>query len=262
VTVTASTQTQQPELAESPEMVWLAAHELRTPLTIVAGLAQMLERDVQRRMARGAPAAQDWEVEQLGLLSKTLELRRATIRLQAIAEDMLAIRRAAGRWVPVDPLPTDVRLLAVTIGEECRALSSHHQLEVVVEDAPCMVSADPLRLEQVIRNLVNNAVLYSPADTTVTIRVEHAEDFVTLSVRDQGPGIAANQLDAIFLPFYRGSEAADSNNGGSGLGLYLAAKIIEGHEGHIWAESEPPHGSTFFVRLPRYELRQFAIGGT
>lgn len=246
-----------PESVAAPDMVSVAAHELRTPLTVVTALAQMLERDLQRRIARGAPAAQDWESEQRRLLSRTLELRRAAMKLQAVAEDMLAIRQSEGRWRPVDPVPTDLRLLVEAVVDECLMVTDQHVLSVHVDDSPCLVWADPLRLEQVLRNLINNAIAYSPMGGSVDLRVHTSADSVLLDVRDEGVGIQPEQLEAIFLPFFRGSHPADLGSHGSGLGLYLSAKIIEGHDGAIWADSDPPRGSTFHVRLPRYELRQF-----
>ena len=252
------TATVAPEPANAPDLVAVAAHELRTPLTVVAALAQMLERDVQRRMLRAAPAAQEWEAEQQQLLDKMHELCRATTRLKTLAEDLLSMRGIESGC----RVPTDLRTLARMLLDEYSLLTTRHAMRLRVDDGASLVLADPSRLEQVLRNLVNNAIAYSPGGGAVEISVRCEADAVVVSVSDEGTGIPADQLDMIFTPFYRGANSTELDVQGSGLGLYLAATIVKAHHGRIWAESAPSRGSTFYIQLPRYELRQFATANS
>jgi signal transduction histidine kinase len=122
-----------------------------------------------------------------------------------------------------------------------------------VVDLPAVpiVDADPHRVEQVLRNLIDNAVKYSPGGGMIVIRGEVDETQVTISVSDQGPGIAPEHLNRLFDKFYRVESGLGRHVVGSGLGLPIARTIVESHGGRIWAESRPGEGSTFYFTLPR-----------
>ena len=112
------------------------------------------------------------------------------------------------------------------------------------------VPGDSERLRQVLRNLLNNAVKYSPADSLIRVggRVEPGR--VVISVSDEGPGIPLDEQRRLFERFSRGSVAQNTTSG-AGLGLYLSKAIIEAHDGQIWVESAPGQGTTFYFSLPR-----------
>ena len=120
------------------------------------------------------------------------------------------------------------------------------------DDFP-IVDADPLRIEQVLRNLLDNAVKYSPQGGMIVVRGEAQEKRAIVSVADQGMGIAPEHLNRLFEKFFRVESVAGQHVVGSGLGLPIARTIVEGHGGHIWAESRLGEGSTFYFTLPLEE---------
>ncbi|NIV29377.1 MAG: hypothetical protein GWN58_07670, partial [Anaerolineae bacterium] len=113
-----------------------------------------------------------------------------------------------------------------------------------------IVDADPRRIEQVIRNLLDNAFKYSPAGGLVVVRGEVQEREIVISVADQGMGIAPEHLNRLFEKFYRIESGLGRHVVGSGLGLPIARTIVESHGGRIWAESQVGQGSTFYFTLP------------
>ena len=116
---------------------------------------------------------------------------------------------------------------------------------------PVSIEADRDHLEQVLNNLIANAVKYSPDGGTVVVRVKPEGTRAALSVTDDGIGIPREELGAIFGLFYRSPDRRARDVGGMGLGLYISKEIVDRHGGEIWADSEPGKGSTFEVRLPR-----------
>jgi signal transduction histidine kinase len=127
--------------------------------------------------------------------------------------------------------------------------SPRHDVRVDVA-GPVMVDLDVARMRQVLQNLLENAVKYSPNGGSVTVRVRAEGGEAHLSVSDEGIGIPESSLPAIFERFNRGALTSDRTIGGMGLGLFLSKRIVDGHQGRIWAESTPGVGSTFHVALP------------
>ncbi len=179
------------------------------------------------------------------------EATRLKVTLRDLMDDLqvasgyLSIRNAEVEFGSV------VRQLAET---QAKAVTDH---ELVIDTEECTVLGDARRLERVVSNLVSNALKYSPSNTRVTIRVEKQESRAVLSVSDEGPGIAAEDLQAIFQPFGRG-RAADALAEGAGIGLYVVKQIVEAHGGQIEVYTEPGHGATFVVRLPLAETSREA----
>jgi signal transduction histidine kinase len=117
-------------------------------------------------------------------------------------------------------------------------------------DTPLTVSADKLRIEQVVTNLVNNAVKYSGDSRKVEVTIRRQGDEAITSVHDYGLGIPADQLGQVFGRFFRGRNATSAHYPGLGLGLYLSHGIIARHEGRMWVQSTEGEGSTFYFALP------------
>ena len=115
-----------------------------------------------------------------------------------------------------------------------------------------MLEADPDRLTQVLRNLVRNAVAHTTPEGRIEVTVSADGGRLTISVADDGPGIAPEHVDHIFERFYRAEESRSRDTGGSGLGLAIARAIVEAHGGRIWAESQPGAGTTISLELPGY----------
>ena len=112
------------------------------------------------------------------------------------------------------------------------------------------ISADPGRLIQVLSNLVDNALLYTPDGGCVKMSARVVAESLEVRVQDSGPGIAEDELERVFERFYRSDPSRQRNAGGSGLGLAIAKSIVEKHDGRIWAESRPGEGTTIVVHLP------------
>jgi signal transduction histidine kinase len=119
----------------------------------------------------------------------------------------------------------------------------------VKTDEGCVIQGDAHRIERVVMNLLSNAVKYSPPDAPVTLQVQKEDSQAVMTVSDQGPGIAKDDLQVLFQPFGRGRSAAALAEG-TGMGLYVVKQIVEAHGGRIDVQSELGHGATFRVRLP------------
>ena len=174
------------------------------------------------------------------------------MRLEELVADLLDASRIQQGRLELRPEPMDLAALARRVlerFEQAPERGEHHALELDVPE-PVVGTWDPARLDQVITNLVSNALKYAPDGGVVRLRVRRGERDAELSVSDQGIGIAPEELAQLFQPFARGALARDST-GGTGLGLYISAQIVERHGGTIAVESEPGQGSTFTVRLPQ-----------
>jgi len=236
------------------DFISMVSHELRTPLAVIKGYAATLlnaqlhlEPERQQKFIRGINDASD--------------------RLTRLIDNLLSVSRLESGRFKVNPQLLDlVELVHKVIGGVHPSVSSH-RLRYELPTERLIVLADRDQIEQLLLNLVTNAVKYSPAggEVVVTLRdldgklgqvSQLAPDgeprrWMVVSVRDCGIGIPANQLPFIFDKFYRGDSPTVRRVAGTGLGLYICKSIVEAHQGQIWAESEPGHGSTFFVALPR-----------
>ncbi len=212
------------------DFVAMAGHDLGTPLTVLRGRAQIMRR-------RGV-----FDDASIGVI---LEQTRRMERL-------LADLRETVRWETGKPsvrfAPTDLGRLAVAAVERVAGGGSTHRTIVDEPGRPVTVTADQDRLDQVIDNLIENAVKYSPLGGDVIVRVTTAGDEAHLSVTDHGAGIDAAALPRLFDRFYRAGGSAQSS--GLGLGLHIARQLVAAHDGRIWAESTPGEGSTFTLALP------------
>ena len=131
------------------------------------------------------------------------------------------------------------------------SLAPRHRLECRLPDTRPLVAADPGRVEQVLRNILGNAVKFSDPGTKVTIGVKVEKDQVIVSVSDQGPGIAREDIPLLFLPFHRVHRVGGREVKGVGLGLFISRSIVEALGGEIWVRSQLGKGSTFSFSLPR-----------
>ncbi|HEV7805983.1 MAG TPA: HAMP domain-containing sensor histidine kinase [Solirubrobacteraceae bacterium] len=224
------------ELAETDrlrrELVANVSHELRTPI----GALQALLENVVEGVSEPDP-------ETMGtMLAQTRRLGRLVTQL-------LDLSRLEAGEQPFDIRPFPVRDVLENAAREARL----HAPESVVFsiDAPAGLQAagDPERIHQVVMNLLENAVRYSPRPGHVALRASRAGQEVTVEVCDDGPGIAEDELERVFERFYRGDGSA-SAGGGAGLGLAIARWIVELHGGTIRAARREPHGSRMVVTLP------------
>ena len=206
------------------------AHELRTPLAVVQGRLEGVLDGVYPR-----------DDEQIG------EVLEETRMLARLVEDLGTLAHAERGVMGLKKEPTDVSLLAY---DAVRALEPESRARGVRVDVEAeadlgLVEVDPLRLREVVINLVANAILHSHSGAAVSLAVTQTGDWLVISVRDNGPGIAQQDLLRIFDRFHKGPRSQ-----GSGLGLAIARQLVEAHDGEIGVESTVGVGTTFTVRIP------------
>jgi PAS domain S-box-containing protein len=228
------------------EFIGIAAHELRTPLAALAGFADMLT--VQTARGHG-PALADWQQEALQ------EIKEATGRLVTLTEDLLDVTRLQAGQLILQRAPTNVVPLVQRVAARMQQMTTRHHVAVRATPTVLVADIDTRRIEQVLNNLIGNAMKYSPrgGPVTITIWEETADQAVRISVQDTGIGIPEHQHAQIFGRFMRAENAQARGISGTGLGLYLCRELVEWHGGHLWFESQEGVGSTFFVTLPLYE---------
>jgi len=211
------------------------AHELRSPLSVILGYTEALS---EAKLPASAAVFQ----------SMHLEARH----LQRLIDDLRTLSLADAGELPLMLQGTPSRLLLEQVCMSYASQASRHQVDLRVdaqEELPDMY-VDPDRMAQVLGNLVNNALRYTPAGGEVVLSGAQCDNQIEVRVRDTGAGISGQNLRHIFDRFYRGDEARHTENGESGLGLAIAKSIVEAHHGTISAESVQGRGSTFILRLP------------
>src|SRR6266571_3398323 len=228
------------------EFLAIASHELRTPVMAILGYADLLRLITSQ--GKALDAAQTARVLN-GII-------RQSERLARLVEDLLDLTRIEQAQFTLQQAPHDLHALLSQVIDGQAAISHQHQLHLVLEGiAPAdtvVGDVDAERLAQVFNNLLGNAIKYSPQGGTIEVgmrtQVERPNQ-VLIWVKDQGVGIAASDLPHIFDRYYRAS-ATSTTSRGLGLGLYLVREVINRHGGHVWAESTPGQGSTFYIELP------------
>jgi signal transduction histidine kinase len=229
----------------------IASHELKTPITAMSGFLQVALRRV-RRLGDGEAAAP--VAEGLRAITEQLEVvYRQTGKLARLVDELLDVSRIQTGRIEFRYADVDLSELANEVATRMQLTTSTHAISVR-RDSENVVTADRDHLEQVLNNLVTNAIKYSPTGGTITIDVRPDGDGVRLSVTDQGIGIPEKELDAIFGLFYRSPDRAARDAAGMGLGLYISREIVVRHGGRIWAESGGVKGSTLNVVIPRMPI--------
>jgi signal transduction histidine kinase len=219
----------------------VAAHELRTPITSVTGYTRMLRRELSERR----------DPDRIERYASRLD--EAGLRLNALAEDLLDVSRIRTGLVPMRTGPVELGALAHRVAMQYaeHRSSARDRITVRGADDGAIVLADPDRLEQVLTNLIDNSLKYSPPTSKIEIISSHDADHARVVVADHGIGVAPENLEAIFQPFGRAEEAEARGVPGLGLGLYICRSIIERLGGSIWAESGGPNtGLAVVVQMP------------
>jgi signal transduction histidine kinase len=217
------------------QLVGDVAHELRTPLTTLDGYLEGLEDGVIE------PSPQTWHV-----------LRGQTARLTRLVSDLQELWRAEAGQLPLTLEALDARtVVAEVVGQfETSAAARGIALDAALPLVAMPVRADPVRLAQALANYVSNALRYAPDGSTVHVAVARVAAEVQISVRDEGPGLTAEQAAHVFERFYRVDASRSRAEGGSGIGLAIVAALVEAMEGRVWVSSDGPgRGATFGVAL-------------
>ncbi|MGI5221665.1 sensor histidine kinase [Nocardia sp. CA-290969] len=218
-----------------------ASHELRTPLTTIKGFAELYRQ--------GATGDTDMLLDRIERESK---------RMGLLVEDLLMLARLDAER-PVEYAPVDLLALASDAVHSARAVAATQGntdtrsigLEVRPGSGTAEVPGDAARLRQVLANLLNNALVHTPPDAAVTVRLTPRADEVLLEVADTGPGMVREQAERVFERFYRVDDSRSRGSGGSGLGLSIVQALVAAHGGTVEVDSVPGRGTTFMVRLPR-----------
>ncbi|OLC10766.1 MAG: hypothetical protein AUH39_01100 [Chloroflexi bacterium 13_1_40CM_67_9] len=226
----------------------IASHELKTPITAMSGFLQVALRRVRRLSDGAAPGAMS---EGLRAITEQLDVvYRQTGKLARLVDELLDVSRIQTGRIEFRYGEVDMGELANDVATRMQLTTTTHQISVR-RDSQNVVTADRDHLEQVLNNLVTNAIKYSPTGGPITIDVRPDDGGVRLSVTDQGIGIAEKELEEIFGLFYRSPDRAARDAAGMGLGLYISKEIVLRHGGRIWAESGAEKGSTLNVVIPR-----------
>jgi len=219
--------------------IGMAAHDLRNPIGIIRSYSEFLLDNANQKQ----------EAENVDFLSEILTTCDFMLHL---LNDLLDITKIEAGKIRLKLQPIDlVDLIAhnLVLNRRLAEKKGIHLVFTHPEPIPS-VPADPVRIEQVLNNLVSNAIKFSQGGTTVTITVFRSDTFVTVSIRDQGPGIPEDERSRLFQPFYRASIQPTGGESSTGLGLAIARKLVQEHLGQMHVESEMGQGSTFYFSLP------------
>jgi len=225
------------------EFVNTVSHDLRSPLTLMRGYATMLEM---------VGALNEQQHVYAGKIISGVE------NMTRLVNDLLDLGRIeVGVGLQLEIVPLFDLVERVTTPLQAQAAQKNIELTVKLPEgrAP-LIEADPTLLQQVMYNLVENAIKYTPADGKVTVRLKVPGDTMQFEVQDNGIGITPIDQARLFEKFYRGSQREARQEKGTGLGLAIVKSIVERHSGKVWLDSEVGKGSTFFVLMPLRQAKQ------
>src|SRR5258706_3901906 len=223
------------------QFITVASHELKTPMTPISGHAQLL----LRRLSRVQELSSEME-----LIRTSIEnIDGQTRRLNALVNELLDLSSIRAGKMDLYAEKCDVVDIGRQVVEQESSLTDR-SIALIAPSTPIMLQADCTRVNQVVINLVDNALKYSSPQSHVEVQMSQNENGALIEVRDCGPGIPEDQQAHLFEPFYRGPYLQTSPKSGLGLGLAICKEIVERHGGHIWFKSHESTGSTFFVELP------------
>jgi PAS domain S-box-containing protein len=219
------------------EFLAIAAHELRTPITSVLGRSQLALRLIER----------ETDLDRAGIIRSLQAITRQSMTMSRLISQLLDLSRLQSGKLMIEPERADLVLMTEQVVESARILGTAH--EITLSSPPSLeLEVDPLRLEQVATNLVQNAIKYSPGGGAIEVALNASARSVELSVRDHGLGIPPEKRGQIFEQFYQAHDG--SFHEGLGLGLYISRQIVELHRGTIRAEFPSDGGTRFVVTLP------------
>ncbi len=229
----------QDAIREREALLSIASHELKNPLAALLGYAHLLQRRINH----------ETNVTERDLRAVQMIVTQAE-RINQMLTELLDISRLERGHFPIERLPLDLSTLVHTIVEEVQPMVSKHTVAIEDSDNPVMVAGDKERLAQVLRNLIGNAIKYSPGGGRICIAVTAEDEQGCVAIRDEGIGIPGDALPHVFQRFYRAPNTAAHAINGFGIGLYVVKEIVSRHEGTINVSSTEGMGTTFLICLP------------
>lgn len=219
------------------DVIGLVSHEMRSPLTSIIGYTEFLDEQLE---AEATPEQKDF----------INQIQRSAARLTSMVEDLLDFTRMEAGMLVLNCRTINVSEVVTCEAQTLTLQAQQAGLTLTTEiegNVPILAHADPLRVAQIITNLVTNAVKFTPSGGSIWIRARRAGSYAHIEVQDTGMGISPQQQEVIFKRFYQGTSG---DHRGIGLGLSLAKTLVEAHGGTIGVESEPGHGCRFWFTLP------------
>ncbi|NLE45930.1 MAG: PAS domain S-box protein [Chloroflexi bacterium] len=218
--------------------VSVVSHELKTPVALIKGYADTLMREDAR-----------WDPDVMrDSLSVILE---EADRLNSLIDNLLDASRLQASALPLEMDEVALDALAERVASRFRTQTERHEIVVTIPYELPIVVGDEGRIEQVLNNLISNAIKYSPEGGRIEVSGRGTPTDVIITVSDQGVGIPLEEQTRVFERFFRGTRERHQRTSGAGLGLYLAKAIVEAHNGRIWVESDVGAGSAFSFSIPR-----------
>ncbi len=220
------------------EVISTVSHELRSPLVFLVGYSELLA--AQKDLPADAR-------------EKAQEIYQEAVHMSSLVDDLLSVSRYESGRVEFHWQQVDMAELVKRAATKARAKSteaSGHRIEVRLPATPLSIQTDPDKLAQVLDNLLDNAIKYSPNGGQITVSGERRNGEVWLSVSDQGIGIPRDKQERLFEKFYRVDSPLKDTVPGTGLGLHLSQHIVKAHGGRMWLDSVEGKGSTFSIALP------------
>lgn len=223
---------------EKSEFMGIAAHDLRSPLGAITGFAELI--------------LEDGQISRADLEDCVRRIRTTSARMAEMVQNLLDANRIERGEMKLNLAPTELGALVSSVikTQESRAAAKQQKLRLETVAAPVQVLVDPGVMVQVLENLVSNAVKYSPPGKSIFVRVKKETAAARIEVRDQGPGLSAEDQKKLFGKFARLSAKPTAGENSTGLGLSIVKRMVEAMNGKVWCESELGRGATFIVTVP------------
>lgn len=225
--------------AEKNRFLGIAAHDLRNPITGIGGFCGLFLGGML-----GALTDQQREIIE--------RIKNSSKFMNQLLEDLLDISQIEAGKLELRLAPVDLAALITDNVKLNRMFAEKKQigLKFIPQYIPPPLSLDASKIEQVLNNLISNAIKFSQSNTEIMVELTEKDGQIVLAVRDQGQGIEAHEIEKVFKPFEKTSTRSTAGEKSTGLGMAIVKKIVEGHQGKIWLESTLGVGTTFYVTLP------------